>query len=487
MPTSLKTFSERLAKVQAQLEQNSTKKNEVKLLTVPAEFENFCSNIVMRSGGKMRPFIPYRYQILLAKIIKAHPATTVVKTRQLGTTQSVVALLLHEAAQNPAFAASCFMRNDEDAVAINARIRWLAEQAELERVKEENKLIRLINGAEIRTHNSSKEGNRSADSLMYLFFDEAAFQANIGSIYSASVGSTILTGEDAKIIVVSTPSAKSGWYWDKLTENNGDRDIEEICSRVAKCELYSDDLPGFYWFIDDNGNAKVFIHWKCHPVYSQNDNFVEDMAKKLNMDLVDANREFNLEFSDAAIEVFSAESVADAEASNRLPSPRLKSCSVGLYFNGTHTAAVCLVDNVVIKCSSERSRSANTAIALVNAVTRGYNPAAIVLKRGDGGEAIARRLREANKATRVIDITESDIPNAVTSLGLLLDNRSISIPPYIDPLRDPPLAKHLRDFRRQDKKLGALEKDKRDDCAFALALAVMASENMPRRLPVGSS
>lgn len=486
MPTSLKAFSERLARVQEKLEQKPTKKNEPKLLTVPAEFDRFCSSIVMRSGGKMLPFDLYRYQVLLAQIIDSHPVTTVVKTRQLGTTQSVIATFLHKAAQNPAFAASCFMRNDDDAAAINSRIRWLAEQANLDREKEENKLIRLINGAEIRTHNSSKEGNRSADSLGYLFFDEAAFQANIASIYSASVGSTILTGEDAKIIIVSTPSAKSGWYWDKLTENNGDRDIEDICSRVGNCELYSDNLPGFYWFKDENENAKVFIHWRCHPVYSQNDNFVEDMAKKLNMDLVDAKREFNLEFTDAAIEVFSTEAIADAEIKDRYPNPAIKTCSIGLYFNGTHTAAVCLVDGVVVKCVSERDRSANTAIALVNAASRGYTVGAIVLKAADGGREIARRLREA-RHSRVLDILESEIADAVVSLGLLLTNRKIKIPPYLDPLRDPPLAKQLRDFRRQDKKLGALEKGKRDDCAFALALAVMASENTSKRLPVGSS
>jgi hypothetical protein len=487
MPTSLRAFSDRLAKVQLKLEQLSTRKNETKLLIVPDKLDDFCSSIVMRSGGKMLPFNLYIYQVLLARIIAAHPTTVVVKTRQLGTTQSVIALLLHEAAKNPAFAASCFMRNEDDATAINSRIRWLAEQARLDREKEESKLIRLINGAEIRTHNQSKEGNRSADSLMYLFFDEAAFQTNIATIYSASVGSTILTGEDAKVIIVSTPSAKSGWYWDKLNENNGDRDIEDICSRVANCELYSDNLPGFYWFTDENGNAKVFIHWRCHPVYSQNDNFVEDMAKKLNMDLVDAKREFNLEFSDAAIEVFSAESIADAEIRDRSPDPSVKSCSIGLYFNGTHTAAVCLVDGIVVKCVSERNRSANTAIALVNAATRGYHPAAIVLKRADGGEKIASRLIESNRSSRVIDIAESDIPNAIMSLGLLLEERKIKIPPYLDQLRDPPLAKQLRDFRRQDKKLGALEKGKRDDCAFALALAVMASEYIPKRLPVGST
>lgn len=481
----LSSFSRRITRLQELLEQKEVKPIEV--LEVPDQFEQFCSNISMRSGGKMRQFVPYRYQVLLADIIARHSNVTVVKTRQLGTTQILVALFLHQGAKNPAFAASCFMRNDKDAEALTARIRWLATQSNIELIKDEATLIRLLNGAEIRSHNSSKEGNRSADSLMMLLFDEAAFQDKIGSIYAASVGSTILTGDDAKVIVVSTPSAKSGWFWDRLVENNGNRDIETICKQVGNCELYSDDLPGFYWFTDETGGAKVFIHWKCHPVYKHWPDFVERMAKRLNLDMCDAEREFNLVFSDKAIEVFSAESIADAETSSRQVNANIRSCAIGIYVSATHTAAVCLVDNVVISCKSERNPSANTAIALAGAVSSGYSVRSVILKRSNGGEEIAKRLRAIYKSARVLDITNSDIPNAVASLSLLLESRSIRIPKYENPLRDAPIAKHLRDFRRQDNKLGSLQEDKRDDCAFALAFAVMASESAPKNLPIGSS
>lgn len=480
----LNSFAQRIARLQETLEQKEIKPIEV--LSVPDRFEEFCSSITMRSGGKMRQFIPYRYQVLLADVIARHSNVTVVKTRQLGTTQILVALFLHEGSKNPAFAASCFMRNDKDAEALTSRIRWLATQSNIELTKDEATLIRLINGAEIRSHNSSKEGNRSADSLMYLLFDEAAFQDKIGNIYAASVGSTILTGDDAKVIVVSTPSAKSGWFWDRLVENNGNRDIETICKQVGNCELYSDDLPGFYWFTDETGGAKVFIHWKCHPVYKHWPDFVERMAKRLNLDMCDADREFNLVFSDKAIEVFSAESVADAETSNRQPNANIRSCAIGLYTSKTHNAAVCFVDGVVISCKSERNPSANTAIALVGAVSSGYSVASIVLKRANGGEEVAKRLRAIYKSARVLDVTNSDIQNAVASLSLLLESRAIRIPKYENPLRDAPIAKHLRDFRRQDNKLGSLQEDKRDDCAFALALAVMASESSAKSLPIGS-
>lgn len=434
----------------------------------------------------MKNFALYEYQPILAELIQKYSNTTIVKTRQLGTTQLIVALFLYWGTKNPAFVASCFMRNDDDAEALTTRIKWLANQSNLSLIKDEAKLIRLANGAEIRSHNSSKEGNRSADSVMAMLFDEAAFQAKINSIYSASVASTTLTGTNAKVVVVSTPSARSGWYWDRLNQYNGDRDIEEICRKVGNCELYSNNLPGFYWFEDESGGCKVFIHWRCHPIYQHQNDFVQAMAKRLQLDEQDAEREYNLLFLDQAIEVFSTEIVADAENSSRQPNPAIRGCSIGLYLSKTHTSAVALVDNVVVASLSERSPSANTAIALVNSVSKGYSITSIVLKRSDGGEEIAKRLRAAKKGTRVMDITNSDIPNAVTILSLLLEERKINIPKYESPLRDSPIAKHLRDFRRQDNKLGSLQEGKRDDCAFALAFAAMAADSGSKHLPVGS-
>ena len=230
----------------------------------------------------------------------------------------------------------------------------------------------------------------------------------------------------------------------------------------------------------------MFIHWRCHPVYGQWDDFVERMATKYKLDEADAQREFNLVFHDPAIEVFSAESILDAEDSPLSPNPSILSCYIGLYISEQYSSAVALVDNVVMKAVSEKNPSANTAINLISLVADGMQINSIVLKRCDGGEEIAKRLRLVHTGTRVIDIPKSQFPNAIASLSLLLDERNISISKYRNPMRDSPIGKHLRDFRRQGNKLGSLQKDKRDDCAWALAFAVMASEYSIRQLPMGS-
>ncbi|PZO93083.1 MAG: hypothetical protein DI617_09120, partial [Streptococcus pyogenes] len=357
-------------------------------------------------------------------------------------------------------------------------------EAKLELEIDNDKLIRLLNGAEYRFYNSGKEGNRSADSLCFAVFDEAAFNPNIASIYAASTASTILTGDDAKIVIVSTPSARSGWYWDNISENNGGRDIEEICREVGNLNLYSNDLPGFYWFPDDAGGCKAFVHWRCHPIYSQWDDFVERMARKYKLDMMDAEREYNMVFCDPAIEVFPAEFIIEAE--NLELTPRNRGCYVGLYISETHSHAVSYCDGAVISSVSEKNPSANTAIGLVPMVAESYFINTIAVKQADGGEAIARRLRLLYPGATVLEVGKSDYPNTIANLSLLLENRLIAIPKYTASPRCSPIAKHLRDFRRQEGKLGSLDKNKRDDGAWALAFSVWASDYNCQELPIGT-
>lgn len=55
-------------------------------LLIPDTWQEFCSSIYMRSGGQMRQFTPYKYQLLLEGLIRKYNNITVVKSRQLGTT-----------------------------------------------------------------------------------------------------------------------------------------------------------------------------------------------------------------------------------------------------------------------------------------------------------------------------------------------------------------------------------------------------------------
>ena len=455
---------------------------------VPDNIEEFLRAIQIRSGGQIKPFELYQYQINLLELIEKYPLVTVVKSRQLGTTQCLIGWILYKAAQNPAYIASIFTRGDKDAGKLHERIKTLANAVGFERRKEIDEAFIFANNAEITLHNSAKEGNRSMDSVSTLFFDEMAFVPKIESIYSASTPSTTLVGKDARIINVSTPSAQSGLFWRLINEdNNTGKTVEEICKEVGELKLYSDNLPGWFWYEDFEGNCKVFIHWRCHPVYKENDNFVAEMQKKYQLSEEAAQREFNLLFLDPALQVFDIEYIRKCEVKFEFPIYATKKwgsrCEVGVYFSNTHFAIVVIKKGVVIDFHKENTLDAELIVEALMGCKNKHNLDIVVIKSFDGGNRIAKEIREITGA-RTVEIKRSEMADAAINLQLAIKQGAIVIPKYTTK-RDPLIAKELRDFRRQGNKFCAVEGE-HDEYVWALAFAVMAGEYQPKRLPFAS-
>jgi hypothetical protein len=277
-------------------------------LKVPENWQDFAALCTIRSGGNMVSFQPYPYQILLSDLMDKYSNIVVIKSRQLGITQAATSKFLHRACLNPAYSAMSFMRNAEDASALSRRVRqMLAGLADYVDPANDNVgYLKLAGLGEMYFKNSSKEGSRSYDSVQYFLFDESAFSENIESIYAASSPSSAMAGDNTTKLIVSTPSAKSGWYWSKLSENNGDIDIEQACKSVAGGELYR-DMVGAYWFVDEAGTVKLILHWRCHPIYSQKDDYLGYRKQQDSTDDEVVLREYDLRFIDSAVSVFSSD------------------------------------------------------------------------------------------------------------------------------------------------------------------------------------
>ena len=235
-----------------------------------------------------------------------------VKSRQLGLTQIAVSKFLHRAALNPAYSAIAFLRNSNDASAVSRRTKQLLSGLSDYLTPDSDNVgyLKLKNLGEIYFKNSSREGSRSYDSVIDFLFDEAAFSDNIDQIYAASSPSSAMSGDKITKLIVSTPSAKSGWYWNKLNENNEGRDIEEICNRVAAGDLYN-EIPGLYWFEDSQGTLKLIVHWSVHPTYQNIPNYLEYRLKQDGTDLETVLREYDLKFVDSAVSVFNIELIRE--------------------------------------------------------------------------------------------------------------------------------------------------------------------------------
>lgn len=93
------------------------------LKDIPQQWEDFIALTTIRSGGEMKKFEAYEYQKILVRLMQKYPNIVVLKSRQMGTTQTVLSKYLHDSCLNPAASNILFMRNGDDASAISRRAR----------------------------------------------------------------------------------------------------------------------------------------------------------------------------------------------------------------------------------------------------------------------------------------------------------------------------------------------------------------------------
>jgi hypothetical protein len=283
----------------------STKLNiQNSLKNIPNNWTDFVRLTKIRSGNKMVSFEPFDYQPKLIELMQKYSVVIVVKSRQLGITQTALSSYLKKACENPAYQSMAFMKNQEDSSNLARRTRTMLMSIPDYAIPENDNLgyIKIKNGGAIYLKNSAKEGGRSYDSVEDFLFDEAAFSPNIESIYGASSASSAMLGDVGCKLIISTPNVKFGWFWDKLSLDNPDGiDAEIICQQVANGEL-----PPFYYWIDNLGQCKVVLHWKAHPTYSQREDYLEYRQKKDGTSWEVIKREYDLTFINADVSVFDA-------------------------------------------------------------------------------------------------------------------------------------------------------------------------------------
>jgi len=459
---------------------------KVSFTPVPSRWEDFARLCSIRSGGQMKQFDAYPHQKILSQLMDRYTNIDVIKSRQLGLTQAVLSKFLHRACLSRAYSSMAFMRSGEDASALSRRGRMMLESLESCGIKAENDNVghlRLAGKGEIYFKNSSREGSRSYDSVQDFLFDEAAFSENIGSIYSASTPSSALAGNNTTKLVISTPSSKSGWYWQKISTNNGGRDVEELCQLVAEGTLYR-EIPGVFWWIDELGGVKLILHWRCHPVYSQNPDYLKYRQQQDQTDWETILREYDLRFIDSAVSVFSADLVS-LNAVGTYEQDRNNSASyfIGIdpNFGGNDfcCAPVLRWDGQVFRivdCYRKRKESSDYNIFYLRELIEKWQPERVGVKVNGGGKIYLEQLVKWFPSIEFVEVrtSESSKPLMVSRLKLALERESFIFP------ADCPLKDELLTFRQQGKRLEAAP-GKHDDYVMGSAIALTVANQEPKK------
>ncbi|MBD2303618.1 Terminase-like family protein [Nostoc sp. FACHB-190] len=455
------------------------------LKPVPRNWEDFVKLCTIRSGGKMVQFIPYEFQKKLIELRQQYPNIVLIKSRQVGCTQALASDDLKDACTNPASSSVFFMRNSDDVGSLSRRIKQMLSGLKdyVQPANDSVGYIKIKGLGDIYCKNSSKEGIRSLDSITSQTYDESAFILNIESIYAASNAASALVGDSAKKMIISTPSAKMGWYWQQLSQNNND-DVEEICKQVASGNLYK-DIPGFYYFVDNAGVLKVVLHWRCHPIYRKIDQEFPGgyLAYRMQQDNCEEEivlREYDLRFIDSSVAVFTSELVRQSAIGEWETERNDKAeyyLSVDTATLGNDYCVAIVLKKLDYKYSvvamyRKRQQTSEYNLYQIGKLIEQYQPEKIGIETtgGVGTLYLEKLSKEFPKYEfEAIKTTGDSKPMMVSGLQLALE-KNVLFYPSKSSIKD-----ELLSFRRVGNKLEA-SSGQHDDTVMALCFALLIAD-----------
>lgn len=463
-----------LSKIQ-RLEAKARKRNQKQeqtdtQLQIPKNWADFARMVKIRSGGDVKPFNPYPYQEELVELMLER-SVCVVKSRQLGISESITSFMLWRACLNPGYLGLVFSKTQTDSSLLARRMRRMIASLGLKTATENLSDIEILGRGRVLFRNSKPESARGIESVVDVFLDELAFLESGKEVYDALAPAMQMVGDKARVFAVSTPNGKAGFYWDLFNNGNEGRDVEILCSQASKGE----SKPFQYW-IDTGGWAKVLIHWKVHLIYGSDSKFLENVHEKQKLSWTTINQEYNLSFSESESAVFSVNII--------------RQCAIGFlesdvdkeadYYIGLDTSTtgedycVAIVLKVksnkcsVVQIYRKRQQTSEYHLYQIGEMINRYNPAIVGIEvTGGVGHLYLENLSKQFKSTEFkgIRTTGDSKPAMISTLQLALESQELKFP------SNSPITEELLNFRRIDKKLEAAQ-GKHDDCVMALSFAL---------------
>ena len=448
---------------------------------VPDNWADFARKTKIRSGSKVISFSPYWYQEKLVETVESNYGTIVVKGRQLGCTETMASYMLWRAAREPGFLGVVLSKGFADTSNIAKRIRAMADSApEMINLQTKNLTdLVLEGGGRILFRPSTPNGVRGLESVSMLVFDEAAFVPSIDLLYTAALPATEMCGEDARIVLMSTPWGRTGFFYERLNSNNGSFDLLEEAEKVR-----APDSNGWLSWIDTAGWAKALIHWRAHPVYSSDPNYIETIKLRKQLTDTTARQEYDLEFENSEQNVFPSEYVRRCSGGS-YEAP----CPEGTYYISVDTSTtggdytVALVGRYergkirVVDMYRKRRMTLDYNLLKIGELIESYRPITVGIERNGVGQVFVEQLTKRYPGVRVEGLltTRESKSEMVTRILYCLEQEAVSYPPSA-------IVDELMAFRRDGMKLEA-PPGQHDDTVMSLGFLLTIS---PVRRRVGS-
>ena len=445
--------------------------DETRVGRIPTEWAEFARLTRIRSGTKVINFEPYEYQIALINAIKRNFGTVIGKTRQMGITECVASDILHRACLSPGFTAIVLSRGQAESSNIAKRVKSMCDSIpDLVELETRNTTdLQIKGGGRILFKPATINSCRGYESVAYIVFDECAFIDSIELLYLAAIPATEAVGEDARIVLVSTPNGRSGFFWDRLNSSNGPVDVLEEAERLRRFEVDE----GYTEWTDENKWSKFLLHWKAHPRYGRDNEYIDRIVAQKQLSRSNAEQEYDLSFNESDNAIFNPDDIR-ACAIGEMAEPE-SGCPYYMSLDSSMMGrdwTVCLVGKYegdqlkVVHIYRERKKTIEQHIEAIGEIVRKYTPIAFSVEKNGCGEVYLQTLVKNHPDTRFepfITSKESKY-ELITRLGFALEKRFVRYP--LSAIVD-----ELMVFRKDGQKLEA-PGGAHDDCVMSLAFLV---------------
>lgn len=438
---------------------------------LPKRWPDFAARTFIASQGKYLPFNPWDYQLSLVRTIRAHQNTYILKSRQVGGSETIINYMLQQAIMRPAWVGIVFSKTGEDASELAARIKGQAASLGPycpPMVRDSARKIVFQGRGSLHFLPPTERAARSIPSVSFLLFDEGAFIDRLAGIETGAMPTLKMLGSRARAVWVSTPNGRSGRFHEHWTTDHGEQQVGEATVNgipILRCS--------------PNGEfAKVAIHWSQHPIYSTDPDYAANTRRKLQLTEQRYRQEFELDFAATDAEVYPHDLIDGAEAIGGLDLPtRGHNYVIGIDPNGAGDDEwVTTVLNVttnpwqVVASFNDARRSRDYGLQRTARLMDQYNPEMVMIEKNGVGAAVGESLARLRPGVPIEEFhTGKASKIAMTDrVLLLLEQGELGIPP------DSIYAEQMRVFRQGADGTREAAAGCHDDAVMSLAAACEA-------------
>ena len=439
-------------------------------LPTATSWAEFAALTEIRSGDGIVRFNPFEYQCKLVNAIERNKLTVVGKSRQLGISETICNYFLYKACIDRSVLAVILSLGQRETIDLARRVRFAIESLSpygLTTSTDTLTDIQINGGGRLLFRPSNENSTRGLPAVTHALLDEAGFVDNIDRIYQAIIPATS-TVTNPKIVVVSTPNGSQGWFYNLLATDG----LIELCEGMRSGEIAS------YQEIDN----KVLIHWKSHPKFSQQSNYLETIANETGLSETVIAQEYDLSFDDKDEAVFSAAIVRGAatlETMSKEYKPEhwyyigVDGSTVGDDYTVAMVIEYDLTSNFysVVDMYRKRKGSIEADVYQISALVDKYQPRVLAIESNGVGQIFVEQLAATHPIVKTTGVHTSQDSKAsmIERLSLALERQVLSIP------KTSPIVNELLSFRRVGKRLEA-SPGSHDDTVMAIAVALSQTE-----------